>query len=161
MAEQDVQVKEVDVIRVYNKKFGEFSVSFSEHMQQLLHAVHEKLETLQQINKDIKRERANIDDEIRQARQNFYDSMSENDSENIGKCREDYEHLSGHVYHQAKNCGELSHSKLMQATEAVNIIEQRTKKTITMFQTYVERGRQYLDKVEQYIDQYKDTHLNT
>ena len=29
MANQDVQIREVDVIRTYNQKFGEFYVSFS------------------------------------------------------------------------------------------------------------------------------------
>jgi transcription termination factor NusB len=174
MANQDVQVNEVDVIKAYNPKFGEFFVSFSEHLRQLQHALQEKLEEFQQIKQDIKREREKIDEEIRQARQKAQDAYNygsyetyynsdgssytefKPDYDYIRQCREEYEHLSGSVYHNAKTCEEYAHGRLLQATQIVNIVEQRTNSLNSSFQNYVERGRQYLDKVAQYIDQYKE-----
>lgn len=179
MANQDVQVNEVDVIRAYNQKFGEFYVSFSEHLRQLQHVLQEKIEEFQQIKQDIKREREKIDEEISQARQNAEDAYNygsyetyyrpdgssytvfEPDYDYIRQCREEYEHLSGPVYHNAKNCEGLAHNRLMQATQIVNMLEQRTNSINSSFQNYVERGRQYLDKVAQYIDQYKENNPNT
>ena len=179
MAEQDVQVKEVDVIRAYNQKFGEFFVSFSEHLRQLQHALHEKLEEFQQIKRDIQKEREKIDEEISQARkdaQDAYDygsyetyyrpdgsshTVFKPDYDYIRQCRDKYEHLSGPVYHNAQHCEGIAHNRLMQATQIVNTIDQRTKTLNSSFQNYVERGRQYLDKVALYIDQYKENNLNT
>ena len=179
MANQDVQVKEVDVIRTYNQKFEEFYESFSEHLNQFRRALQEKLEEFQQVKRDIKREREKIDEEIRQARQKAQDAedcgsyetyhnpdgstytVFEPDYEYIRQCREEYEHLGGPVFHNAKHCEELAHSKLMQATQYVNLVEQRTKSLNSSFSNYVERGRQFLDKVAIYIDQYKGNNPNT
>ena len=179
MAEKEVQVKEVDVIRVYNQKFGDFNVSFCEHMNQFLHLLQDKLETLQQAKNDIKRERARIDEEISEARQRYSDSLNcgsyetrykpdgssystfVQDYDYIRQCREEYEHISSFIYHNAQICDSLAHNRMVQATEIVNMIQNRTTKIISSFQIYVQHGRQYLDKVVQYIEQYKSTNLNS
>ena len=136
MANQDVQIREVDVIRTYNQKFGEFYVSFSEHLRQFRHALEAKLEELQQINQEIKSEREKIEEEIRQAKE---------------KCEESYSHGS-YVTHYNPH----AHNRLVQATQIINMIEQQTDKISSSYQKYVERGQQFLDKAVQYIDSYKE-----
>lgn len=179
MANQDVQVNEVDVIRAYNQKFGEFYMSFSEHLRQQLHVLQEKLEEFQQIKQEIKREREKIDEEIRQAKEKCEDSYNHGsyvthhrpdgssystfvpDYKYINQCRDECDHLCGPVYHRAQDCEGHAHDRLVRATQMVNAISQKTNTINTSFQNYVERGRQYLDKVAQYIDQYKENTPNT
>lgn len=157
MAEHDVQVKDIDAIRAYNQKFGDFYTSIHEHMRRLQQILQEKQETLQQTLRDMKKEREKLDDDIRQARNREEDAYnsSNRDDETIRKCRDEREHLEGSVYHQAKTCEELGHSKLMQSTQLIEGMINRTRKLDTEFQTYVSNGRAYLKKVEMYIDQYR------
>lgn len=157
MAEHDVQVKDIDAIRAYNQKFGDFYTSIHEHMRRLQQILQEKQEMLQQTMRDMKKEREKIDDDIRQARnkeRDAYDS-SDRDDETIRKCREEREHLEGPVYHIAQTTEGLAHSKLMQSTQLIEGIINRTRKLDSEFQTYVSNGRAYLKKVEMYIDQYR------
>lgn len=174
MANQDVQIKDVDAIRVYKQQFGDFYQSFSEHIHQLNNALHRKLEELQQIKTQLKREREALDEQIREAHQrsqNAYNVGSyrtyyrqdgsthiefEPDHNYIMQCRAEYEHLSGPVYYNMQNCAELIHNKLMRATVAVNLIEQKTNATNNTLQTYVENGKKFLDLAAQYIEQYKE-----
>jgi len=177
MAENEVQVKEVDAIRVYNQKFGNFHESFSEHLQQLRQALLAKLDELSQIKREIKKERERIDEEIHYAQQRYDNSYNYGsyktyyrpdgssytkfipDYNYISQCRDRLDHLKGPIYHNAQNCEELAHNRLMQATQMVNIIEQKTDSINSSFQNYVKRGQQYLEKVILYIDQYKDNDL--
>lgn len=179
MANQDVQIREVDVIRAYNQKFGEFYVSFSERLLQFRHALEAKLEEFQQINQEIKSEREKIDEEIRQAKEKCEESYSHGsyvthqrpdgscystfvpDYKYINQCREKYDHLSGPVYHHAQDCENHAHNRLVQANQIMNMIEQQTDKISSSYQKYVERGQQFLDKAVQYIDNYKENHPQT
>lgn len=157
MAEQDVQVTDIDAIRAYNQKFGDFYTSIHEHMLRLQHVLQEKQEMLQQALRDIKREREKIDDDIRQAKnreRDAYDS-SNGDYDTLRKCREEREHLEGPVFHQAKSCEGVAHSKLMQSTQLIEGMIYSTRKLDSDFQTYVSSGHSYLKKVEMYIDQYR------
>ena len=157
MAEQDVQVKEIDVIKLYNKKFGDFYTSIHEHMHRFQHVLQEKQDMLQQTMRDMKKERERIDDDIRQARRRENDAISggTQNADNIRKCREEREHLEGYVYHHAKTCEGFAHSKLLQSTQLIEGMINRTRKLDSEFQTYVSNGRSYLKKVEMYIDQYR------
>ena len=157
MAGQDVQVKDVDAIRAYTQKFGDFYTSFHENMQRLQHILQEKQEMLQQALRDMKKEREKIDDEIREARErerDAYDYGSQNYDE-IRRCREEREHLEGYVFHHAKNCEGLGHSKLMQATQIIDSMIRRTRNLDSDYQTYVSNGQTFLKKAEMYIDQYR------
>lgn len=174
MANQDVQIREVDVIRAYNQKFGEFYVSFSERLRQFRHALEAKLEELQQINQEIKSEREKIEEEIRQAKEKCEDSYNHGsyvthrrpdgsrystfvpDYRYINQCRDECDHLCGPVYHHAQDCENHAHNRLVQATQIINMIEQQTDKISSSYQKYVERGQQFLDKAVQYIDSYKE-----
>ena len=174
MSNQDVQIREVDVIRTYNQKFGEFYVSFSEHLRQFRHALEAKLEELQQINQEIKSEREKIEEEIRQAKEKCEESYSHGsyvthynpdgskystfvpDYKYINQCQEECDYLSGQVYHHAQDCENHAHNRLVQATQIINMIEQQTDKISSSYQKYVERGQQFLDKAVQYIDSYKE-----
>ena len=178
MANQDVQVSEVDVIRAYNQKFGDFQVSLSEHLHQLLHTVEEKQERLQQIMQEMKRERERIDEEISRARERANDAYNcgsyetvyrsdgssytrfRPDYDYIRECRKELEHLEGPIYHQAQVCADYGWSKLVQANQIIHEINDRTNKLNNSFQTYVGQGRIFLDKVALYIDQYKSSNLN-
>ena len=177
MNSQDVQVKEVDSIRVYNQKFGEFLESFNEHLYQLQQAVHKKLDELTQIKQDIKIEREKLDEEIHQAKRVLDDSYNYGSYETcyradgssytefipdynyISQCQDNLDHLIGPVYHNVQICEGLANNRLMQATQISNMIEQRTNSFNSSFQNYVRRGQQYLEKVILYIDQYKDNNL--
>ena len=179
MAQHDVRVNEIDVIKIYNRKFGDFSVSFCGHMHDFRHGMREKLEEFQKVKQDIKRKRERIENEIRDARRKCEDSYNcgsweiynypdgscervfEPDHDYIRQCREEYNQLKGPVYNNAQNCEELAHRRLMQATNIVSTIEQRINEIVSSFQNYVERGRMYLDKVEQYIEQYKEANPNS
>ena len=159
MAEQDVQVKDVDAIRTYNQKFGDFYTSIHEHMHRLQRILQEKQDMLQQALRDMKKEMEKIDDEIHQAKRREDDAYSggaQNDDD-IRKCREEREHLEGSVYHHAKTCKELGHSKLMQSTQLIEGIINRTRKLDSEFQTYVSNGRTFLKKAEMHIDQYRSS----
>jgi len=176
MNSQDVQVREVDSIRVYNQKFGEFLESFNEHLHQLQQAVHKKLDELTQIKEDIKIEREKLDEEIHQAKLVLEDSYNYGsyetyyredgnsytefipDYDYISQCRDKLDHLKG-VYHNAQVCEGLAHKKLIQATQVSNMIEHRSNTFNSSFQNYVRRGQQYLEKVILYIDQYKGNNL--
>ena len=157
MANQDVQLNEVDVIRTYNQKFGDFYTSIHEHMRRLQHVLQEKQDMLQQTMRDMKREREKIDDDIRQARNREEDAYnsSNRDDETIRKCRDEREHLEGYVYHHAKTCEELGHNKRMQSEQLIEGLINRTRKLDSEFQLYVSSGRSYLKKVEMHIDQYR------
>jgi hypothetical protein len=122
----------------------------------------------------LKREREALDDEIREAHQRSQNANDvgsyrtyyrqdgsthiefEPDNNYIMQCRAEYEHLSGPVYYNMQSCAELIHNKLMRATVAVNMIEQKTNATNNTLQTYVENGKKFLDLAAQYIEQYKE-----
>ena len=127
--------------------------------------------------REIQQERVKIDDEIRQARAKYQDSYNHGsykiqhrtdgstsstfvpDQAYINQCRSELEHLDGHVYHEAKLCEELVHSKLMQSTQAVNFFIQQSDRLKEQFRNYVINGRSFLDKSAQYIEQYKGNNL--
>ena len=179
MAKQEVEIKEVEVIKVYNHKFGDFHESFIGHIHQLQKVLQEKAEKMQQARQAIKKEWDNINDEIAEARRKNQEAHNHGTYEThynpdgssyknfvpdynyISQCRKEFEHLSGPVYHNAQVCDGMAHDRLMKANEIVYTINQRTSRLIQSFQTYVGNGRQYLEKVAIYIDQYKETHLNT
>ena len=157
MAEKDVQVKDVDAIRTYNQKFGDFYTSIHEHMRRLQQILQEKQDMLQQTMRDMKRVREKIDDDIRQVRIRERDAYRSGkiDDETVRKFRDERDHLEGFIYHQAKNCEELGHSKRMQSEQLIENLINRTRKLDSEFQAYVSSGRAYLKKVEMYIDQYR------
>ena len=177
MPKQDVQVKEVDVIRLYNQKFGDFIVSFSEHATQLQNTVKKIEEQLKQAVQEMKRELERIDDEVREARERAQDAyncgsyevvyQSDGNSytqfvpdyDYIEKCRDEFEHLQGSIYHQAQTCHDLGQSKMAQADHLIYEICERTNKINSTFQMYVSQGQNFLNKVVQYIDQYKSDNL--
>ena len=178
MSNQDVNVKEIDVIRLYNQKFGDFLVAITEHIHQLQQHLQEKQEKLQQVVQDIKKEKDKVEDEIRRAREQYDDAYNHGtyeivhhidgststhfkpDYDYIYQCREKVEHMEGHVRHVVQQCKELGHHHLLRANQMFNEINSRSKKLENEFQNYVQQGRLYLDKVEQYIDQYKESELN-
>lgn len=174
MAKQDVQVKDVDFIRAFNRQFGDFLVLFTEHLEQFRRSLQEKLDAMEEAKRDIKRERAEIDRELSEARERYWASYNHGsyvthrrpdgstsrvfvpDQDYIDECREEYEHIDGPVYHNAQICEGLAHSKLMQSTQSVNLFLQRSDRLRGQFQNYVTNGRAFLDKAVQYIEQYKD-----
>ena len=160
MAKQDVQVREVDVIKEYNRKFGEFQDTFIGHLHQLLKALHMKLENMQQMQEDIRRERELIDEEIRIAHQRWKDSYDSGDDRFIFECRQEYDHLSGSICPHAQHCKEAAHNCNMSAKQSAGFIEYKTKFLEQSFQSYVSRGRQFLEKAAVYVEQYKDNNPN-
>ena len=160
MANQDVQVKEVDVIRVYNRKFGDFLVSFTEHVNQFQRSLQKRLDEMERAKREIKQERARIEDEIRDARVAYRASFNYDDQAYTSRCRAEYEHLDGPVYHDAQLCESMVHSKLMQSTQAVNMFLQKSDRLKQQYQNYVGNGRVFLEKAAQYIDQYKGQGIN-
>ncbi len=156
MAEQDVQVKEVDVIRAYNKKFGDFLNSFSGHIHQLRQQLQEKREELQQMVRKIKKEKERVYEEKQEAYERMIEAYTQGAHRDDYSLHDEYEHLVS-VYHSVQNCAELGHARLTRAEQIINEIDSRTRKIETEFQKYVQQGRLYLDKVELYIDQYKES----
>lgn len=163
MASQDVKVKDVDAIRLYNNKFGEFCVAVSGHLQQLCQSLQQTQEEFRRSLREIKRECEAINEEIRDARDE-YDYLNANrevvDYSLIMESRKKLEHLTGYVKHHAQNCEGKGWDIVSRSTQMFNLIEQSAHQLETNLQIYVERGKVYLDKAVLYIEQYKETQLN-
>lgn len=160
MAKQDVEVSKVDVIKAYNRRFGDFRDAFSGHLHQLLDALNKRLENMHQMQEDIKREREILDEEIRVARQRLNDSFHSDDDRYVFQCRQEYDHLTGHIYHNAQHCSLSAHSCNLSAKQSAGFIEYKTKALEQSFNTYISRGRQFLDKAVLYVEQYKENTPN-
>ncbi len=138
MSSQDVKVQEIDVIRLYNQKFGDFLVAITEHIHLLQQRLQEKQEELQQVVQDIKEEKEKVEDEIRGACEQYEDAYNHGtyetvrhpdgstsshfkpDYEYIRRCREEKEHLEGHVRHVVQQCAEEGHHHLLRAVQMYN-----------------------------------------
>ena len=178
MSNQDVRVKEIDVVRLYNQKFGDFLVAFTEHIHQLQQHLQEKQEKLQQVVQDIKNEKEKVEDEIRRVREQYEDAFNHGtyervyhpdgstssyfkpDYDYIRRCREEKEHLESHVRLVVQQCAGEGHHHMSRADQMFNEMNSRSKKLDTEYQNYVQQGRLFLDKVEQYIEQYKESDLD-
>lgn len=164
MAEQDIKVKDLNALILYNSKFREFYATVYQHMRQLRNAMQQTLDECQRMMREVKREHEHVRQEVRDAREEFnhLSSLSgQIDYSLISESRRRLDHIEGHVYQVVMSCEGTAWSHLSTIKTRINLLGQCMQWLETNFPTYVERGSKFLNLVTQHIEEYQKTQVNT
>ena len=172
MAKGEVQVKDINVVKLYKEQLGDVMTALNDHMAAFHRALEAKLQELQAMKKEVFEEQQKLQYEIRDARRVYEDSLEvgtyEIETRPDGsydtyfvpdwgyrlQCQREYEHLAGPIYHQVDHYTEISHNRMMSATQAANYAINEMRSTKDTVGRNLNRGRQYISKMTPYIEQY-------
>ena len=172
MAKGEVQVKDINVVKLYNQQLGDVITALNDHMSAFQRALEAKLQELQAMKKEVFEEQEKLQYEIRDARRVYEDSLEvgtyEIETRPDGsydtyfvpdwgyrlQCQREYEHLAGPIYHQVDHYTEIAHNRMMSATQAANYAVNKLNSTKSTVGNYLNRGKQYIAKMTPHIEQY-------
>lgn len=172
MAKGEVQVKDINVVKRYKEQLGDVMTALDDHMSAFQRALEAKLQELQAMKKEVCEEQEKLQYEIRDARRVYEDSLEvgtyEIETRPDGsydtyfvpdwgyrlQCQREYEHLAGPIYHQVDHYTEISHNRMMSATQAANYAVNKLNSTKSTVGNYLNRGKQYIAKMTPHIEQY-------
>ena len=172
MAKGEVQVKDINVVKLYNQQLGDVIAALDDHMSAFQRALEAKLQELQAMKKEVFEEQEKLQYEIRDARRVYEDSLEvgtyEIETRPDGsfethfvpdwgyrlQCQREYEHLAGPIYHQVDHYTEISHNRMVSATQAANYAINKMRTTKDTVGRNLNCGRQYISKMTPFIEQY-------
>jgi DNA repair exonuclease SbcCD ATPase subunit len=156
MANSDVDIKEVSMLRSYNQKFGEFGDTFQVSLLQLEEKMDDLLDEMERMVSDIESQMEQVESDISyysKAERDCYDA-EQVDYHWVHYYREKKEHLQAFKVQLNQYTNE-AHHHLLRAKPFINQIKERLQKFRKNLPPFFERGKLFVSRAEQQILAYK------
>lgn len=158
MANSDVDIKEVQMLRLYNQKFDDFGNSFISNLRQVEDDLDEMLNEMEAMVRDIDNQM-----DIVKGRISYYEDAEmrcyrskEVDYKWVRYYRDNKEHMLAFKA-QLVNFTSEAHGYIQRSRPMINQIKERLSIFRKNLPLFFERGKLFVEKAEEHILSYKET----
>ena len=158
---QDVNLKEVDVLREFSGKFGDFLEIMTMDLNRVLESLLRIQEEVNQKAKNASEQHEEARADAKKARNEWQNLMSQStrDPKEVTQCRQRLDHAEGHVQPLMRNYSDLSQTYASHAKRDIDQMMDLTSKYRNKLITMVENGRKFLALAEDQVRNYKETNV--
>ena len=158
---QDVNLKEVDALQGFSRKFGDFLGVMTTDLKKMLVSLQKIQDEFGKQLKKAQEQNEQAHKEAKAARNEWNNlmSQSERDPNDVRRCRQQLEHVEGHVLPLIRGYAEVSQSYASNANRDIYQMSELTSKYSARLTAMVEKGIKYLELAEEQVRNYKESQI--